>query len=129
MAMAGRMRSLSDPAAFGGWAYQIVSNKCRDWIRREMRGRAALEGYREMPGETEGEDVWLQEKYEEVKALMERLSGAERAILALVYEEGFDVGQVAEILGVPMGTVKSRLFHARRKLRVLYGERYHDPTK
>ncbi|MCL2648530.1 MAG: sigma-70 family RNA polymerase sigma factor, partial [Phycisphaerales bacterium] len=50
MAMVGRMRSLSDPAAFGGWAYQIVSNKCRDWIRREMRGRAALEGYREMPG-------------------------------------------------------------------------------
>ncbi|MCL2640233.1 MAG: RNA polymerase sigma factor [Phycisphaerales bacterium] len=127
MAMAGRMRSLNDPAAFGGWAYQIVSHKCRDWIRREMRGRAALEAYREMP--EEGEDEWLQKKYEEVKALMERLSGAERAILALVYEEGFDMGQVAEILGVPAGTVKSRLFHARRKLRELYEERHHDTGK
>jgi len=71
----------------------------------------------------------LQEKYEEVRALMERLGGAERAILALVYEEGFDVGQVGEILGVPVGTVKSRLFHARRKLRVLYEERHDDPGK
>src|ERR1035441_2435752 len=49
LAMSRKMRSLGDPAAFPGWAYQIVSNKCRDWVRQEVRGRHAIEAYRELP--------------------------------------------------------------------------------
>jgi RNA polymerase sigma-70 factor, ECF subfamily len=45
------------------------------------------------------------------------LSGPDRAILSLRYEEQFDTAEIAGILGIPEGTVKSRLFYARQRLR------------
>ena len=48
---------------------------------------------------------------------LQRLSGEARAVVSLKYLEGFDVEEIARILGVPEGTVKSRLHHARDRLR------------
>ena len=42
-----RITRLEDPAAFPAWAYQITSNKSRDWIRRRQRSRRADEAYAE----------------------------------------------------------------------------------
>ncbi len=128
LVMSRRIRSLEHPAAFAGWAYQIVSHKCRDWIRREMRERRVSEEYGALGQEEaeDAEDALVRQRYDEVKAAMARLSGPERAILSLRYEEGFSTEQVAEILGVPGGTVKSRLFHARRKLLAWLEEMNHD---
>jgi RNA polymerase sigma-70 factor (ECF subfamily) len=128
LVMSRRIGSLKDPAAFAGWAYQIASHKCRDWARREVRERRVSEEYGTMP-QQEAEDLLVQERYEEVRAAMDRLAGPERAILNLRYEEGFSTEQVAEILGVPEGTVKSRLFHARRKVLAWLKEMNDDGKK
>jgi len=45
------------------------------------------------------------------------LGGEQRALVSLHYLDGFGIWELAEILGIPEGTVKSRLYHARKQLR------------
>jgi RNA polymerase sigma-70 factor, ECF subfamily len=52
-----------------------------------------------------------------------RLPEPALALLALKYEEGFDTSQIAEALGIPEGTVRSRLHHLRNKIRELMEEK------
>jgi RNA polymerase sigma-70 factor (ECF subfamily) len=108
---------LADPAAFGAWAYQIVSNKCRDSVRRDRRRRDAAETYSEWIRQQEQGAAVAEEQHNSVKEALEQLPGPDRAILSLRYEEQFDTAEIACVLGIPEGTVKSRLFHARQRLR------------
>jgi RNA polymerase sigma-70 factor (ECF subfamily) len=108
---------LEDAAAFPAWAYRIVSNKCRDRIRRERRRREAIEAYSDQVRRAEEEASASEERCADLREALSRLPGRDRAILSLRYEEGFDTAGIAEILRVPEGTVKSRLHYARKRLR------------
>jgi RNA polymerase sigma-70 factor (ECF subfamily) len=108
---------LADAAAFPAWAYQIVSNKCRDALRRDRRRREAAETYREWLQREEHEAATAQQQYSNLREALEQLSGPDRALLSLRYEENFGTAEIACILGVPDGTAKSRLFYARQRLR------------
>jgi RNA polymerase sigma-70 factor, ECF subfamily len=107
---------LTDAAAFPAWAYRITGNKCRDSIRRRQRQRKAAENYLELVDRDE-QTASAQEQCESLKEALEHLSGRDRALLSLRYEEQFDTSEIAGILGVPEGTVKSRLFYIRQRLR------------
>ncbi len=130
------IRRLRDPARFGAWALHIVRNKSRDWIRKESRRRDAtlelesrsLADPTVASGNSEenersmgGGDVLL------LRRAMEDLSDEQRAILRLFYMEDRSVGEIAEIVGLPPGTVKSRLFYTRRRLRELFAD--YDPAR
>ena len=108
---------LVDAAAFPAWAYQIVSNKCRDAARREQRRREATETYGEWMQRDGQEAAAAHEQSSSLKEAIEQMSGPDRALLSLRYEEQFDTAEIACILGIPEGTVKSRLFYARGRLR------------
>lgn len=108
---------LVDAAAFPAWAYQIVSNKCRDSVRREQRRREATETYSEWMQRDSPEAAIATGQASSLRETLEQLSGPDRAVLSLRYEEDFDTAEIASILGVPEGTVKSRLFYARQRLR------------
>jgi RNA polymerase sigma-70 factor, ECF subfamily len=108
------LRRLAEPAAFSGWAYQIVSHKCRDWLRRQRRQRQIDELYR---ADAQESCEPVGEQYGNLKEALAQLSGPDRALVSLRYEDGFSTAQIAAILGVPEGTVKSRLFYARKRLR------------
>ena len=56
----------------------------------------------------------VQQQYSSLREALEQLSGPDRAILSLRYEEQFDTAEIAVILGIPEGTVKSQLFYARK---------------
>lgn len=106
---------LDDPGKFGPWAYRIVSYKAYDWRRRnrhEDLPEIELEG---MPAR-----IVVQEKYEtarDVHDILRRLSAAAQTVLNLFYLEGFGVAEIAGILHMPVGTVKSRLHAARIEFR------------
>jgi RNA polymerase sigma-70 factor (ECF subfamily) len=106
--------SLQDPARFRAWAFRIVANKARDWVRREdarrrAAGRLAAEPTPDLP--TSGSV-----RVERVRAGLAELEPAQRCVLDWFYLEGMSVAEMAEALDVPPGTVKSRLFYARRAL-------------
>jgi RNA polymerase sigma-70 factor (ECF subfamily) len=65
----------------------------------------------------EQEAASAEQDHSSLREALEQLSGPDRAILSLRYEEQFDVREIANVLGIPEGTVKSRLFHARRRVR------------
>jgi RNA polymerase sigma-70 factor (ECF subfamily) len=119
------------------WIYRIVVNQCRNrqrWWRRRRRDRSF--GLEELtPGdearlaEREGEEspheqLERREKAGQVQEALLRLSFDHRAILLLREVEGLTCEEIGRALGLPEGTVKSRLSRAREALRrsVLDGE-------
>jgi len=110
---------LEDAVAFSAWAYRVTGNKCRDWIRREQRRRRADVTYSDRQQNSQDESQAVRQRCESVNQALELLSGRDRAILSLKYLDGFDTARIAEIMDVPPGTVKSRLFYARQRLRDL----------
>ena len=57
---------------------------------------------------------------------LDSLSAAHREVLILVHAEGLTQSQIAERLGLPLGTVKTRMYHGLRALRAALGERGYD---
>jgi len=107
------LRRLRDERAFPAWAYRIVSRRCARAIARAVRERGTLGDEPSCPAADPGERIAAAE----VRAAVRALPPDQRAAVALFYFEELSVGEVAVALDVPVGTVKTRLMHARRKLR------------
>jgi RNA polymerase sigma-70 factor (ECF subfamily) len=106
---------LNDPAKFGSWAYRIVSNKAYDW-----RCRNGRESSPEIEPEVPPASTAEQGKHEtasDVHDILRRLPAHSQVVLNLYYLQGFDLAEIAGILGAPEGTVKSRLHAARIEFR------------
>ena len=109
---------LNDPARFRPWAFRIVTNKANDWIRRNgcsARPQAApiAEAHLRTPQQNN-------ETTSDLHSLLRRLPDRSRVVLTLYYLEEFDVPEVAKILRIPRGTVKSRLYKARQEFKKLW---------
>lgn len=107
---------LRDPARLRPWLFGIARRTVMDRLRRRYAepAPASLEG-RDLPGV---EDPRPME--EDLDLMREELAGlplVEREVLVLFHLRELTLAQVAEALAVPVGTVKSRLFRARRLLR------------
>lgn len=117
LAIARGIRGLDDPARFGAWAQRIVSNKCADWVRRERRNRAAsaareVDSLGQLAEPDDARDDLIS-----VRDALRSLPPDRRALLALRYADGLTDGAISQALGIPKGTVKSRLHAAREELR------------
>ncbi len=112
------IRRLEDPAKFGPWAYKIVSRRSALWIHREER-RRQVERNAASEHEFVASNSSAAEEDEEIRVALRRLPADQQAILELRYVEEYGIEQIAEALGVPAGTAKSRLFYAREHLRDL----------
>lgn len=109
---------LDDPACFRRWAYQIVGRKCVDWVRRRQHRRATTETLLEdPPAGAKATDDDEAERQDSLRQTLRRLPNRDRVILALHYDDALPLAEIAESLGVPLGTVKSRLYHARQRLK------------
>ena len=109
---------MDDPARFRQWAYRIVTNKAADWIHRHQRLR---ELNRELPEQIPAaEEAGGSHDAERLRAVLGRMPARQRVVLSLRYLDGFSTAEIARILRIPVGTVKSRLHHARRKLEELW---------
>ena len=112
---------LNDPERLAAWLYGIARRRIAD------RYRAA---YRRPPTEEFNNVAMLDESIEQsdrtewLALSMERLHPTDREAVLLHYYQELPIDEVAEICGVPPGTIKSRLFRARQVLRqVLAGEK------
>ncbi len=103
------------------WLYRIVSSECIARSRRRRRRRereAPLEQLREIPdsGPSVLEQMEKQETHRLVHRAVDGLPEKYRIIIVLYYFQDLSYEQIADILLLPMGTVKVRLFRARKML-------------
>lgn len=133
---AWRTREQIDPE--GGplrpWLLGIATNKARNH-RRGVGRRLAFLARQPKPKETEdfaeasAERLDHQRELAAVRAVLDRLRQPEREVLALCVWVGLDYAQAAAALGVPVGTVRSRLSRARTRLRGLAGRHLEREAK
>jgi len=119
----GRLRQ---PAAFRGWLYQIAHDRAVSRVRRERRETEVLQSLLS-EREVEAVDEFVQsERAEAVHAALGRLGDDQRTVLTLRFLEDLSIAEIAEILRLPAGTVKSRLHYAKESLRTLLNEERND---
>jgi RNA polymerase sigma factor (sigma-70 family) len=105
------------------WVLTIAHRRSVDLVRREDRRRGQpLDDAPSASGEATDETAAVREQRRAVQEALAQLPPEQREALELAYYGGLSQSELAERLGVPLGTVKSRMFSALAKLRDLLGE-------
>ncbi|MGA2796633.1 MAG: sigma-70 family RNA polymerase sigma factor [Thermoguttaceae bacterium] len=124
-----KLDSFRGSSAFYTWLYRIAFNISAGW-RRKRRPMASIERNREQMGMEPMDDclgpveqLESQERCRQVRHALGQLSDEHRKILVLREIEGCGYETIAEILDLPVGTVRSRLHRARMQLREELKER------
>lgn len=121
------------------WMYRIVSNCALDRLRSRERRREESLSFgdreqawaRDVPDEATdppGVRVERTEMVEAIRRAIHELPPQHRCVLELRYVDGLTYGEIAAATGVPLGTVMSRLFHAKRQLRAALKRHTSDET-
>jgi RNA polymerase sigma-70 factor, ECF subfamily len=117
------VRRLEDPARFRAWLYAIVARKCADALRAKYRvQRIASAMQAETIDERDVDAEGGAGARIDLAAALKALPPEQRTAVSLYFGEDMNVADIARITGVPPGTVKSRLFAARKALRASLGE-------
>ncbi len=105
------------------WLLTLVHRRAVDIVRREQRRRSEPleEGALDAGGAVD-EDALIRDRRRTIQEALARLSPDQRQALELAYYGGLTQSELAEQLGLPLGTVKSRMFAALARLRDLLGE-------
>lgn len=104
--------TLRNLKSFRPWLTRILTNVCNDMLRQRMRGKViSLEDASEPAHEEELADPLS------VREAIDGLSPEQRTVMVLYYLEGATISEIADMLDLSPGTVKSRMTYARRRLR------------
>jgi RNA polymerase sigma-70 factor, ECF subfamily len=117
-------RFMPERAKASTWLLTLVHRRAVDLVRRENRRRADSlpeDADYAASGSAE-EDAWLRFERERVQAALRQLPDQQREALELAYYGGFSQSELAERLGQPVGTIKSRMFTGLARLRELLAE-------
>jgi RNA polymerase sigma-70 factor (ECF subfamily) len=114
-----KLRWLEEPALLRPWAYRIASRKVFKRMKRERpwAGQVRDEALLEAAPDTSPEPGAALEMREDVSRMLARVSPASRAVLILHYFHDLALGEVADVLGISIGTVKSRLAYGLSTMR------------
>ena len=105
------------------WILTLVHRRAVDVVRREQRRRAdSLDAANEPSTGAADEEAWLRLQRERVQHAQRQLPDQQREALELAYYGGFTQSELAERLGQPLGTIKSRMFMGLARLRELLGD-------
>ena len=110
------LRGLRHPAQFPAWIYGIATRKCADAIRANTR-RRRLDAQAAAAGSSRPVENLTSEQQIDLATAIRGLPPIHRAAVHLFYREELSVDEIASVLGIPAGTVKSRLHHARDALK------------
>jgi RNA polymerase sigma-70 factor (ECF subfamily) len=96
----------------------VARNKAYSLMRRRRDEELDEEKAAEIEDESDTPEASMQKrnKGQIIRACLNRLSAAHKEVIDLVYYQDKSIEEVAEIVGAPVGTVKTRMFHARKRL-------------
>ena len=112
-----KMDKLKNQNQFKYWAYRIVCNKSTDWLRLKAKNQKRTVSYNH--GIESKEEHYSENQIQKqllLKAINE-LPANQNEVVKLFYLQNYSLKQISELLEISVGTAKSRLFHAREKLK------------
>jgi RNA polymerase sigma-70 factor (ECF subfamily) len=114
-----RLREVNLKISFDAWALMIARRKAIDWIRGQQQSRKRTQTMR---AETKAKSEMNQTEYETDRQMqfdiaMQQLPATQKMVLNMFYQEHLSLKEISEVLNITEGTVKSRLFYAREKLK------------
>ena len=110
-----QLPSLRDPDRFDGWLYRLVVNACADQGRQLRRWSQQV---RVLPLDASvNDETGAVADREQLERGFDRLKPEQRAVVVLHYYSGFSAAEIAEVLGIPPGTARSRLHYATEQMR------------
>ena len=125
-----KINELDKPESFSSWLNQIVANKSKDFLKKKkpmLFEAEENEVFEVLPDEdtnfTPEGNLDRTELQKTVMEVLDELSEEKRACILMMYFEELSVGEIAETLEIPEGTVKTRLFSARKDLKDKFAKR------
>lgn len=120
------LKNLRDPRAFPAWAIRIATRRCATIIKKKQNQRKISKAV-----VVECEDYFEETNTDMIEIMRLRraiaqLPPAQSAAIALFYLDEMSVAETAVALDVPVGTIKTRLMHARAKLKEILEGEYDD---
>jgi RNA polymerase sigma-70 factor (ECF subfamily) len=106
---------LKDPDLIEAWAYRILIRACLDTLRKQRRQAPVL--HLLSADGAEADPAISVADREQLDRAFDRLSADQRAVIVLQYYRDLTLTDIAAVLQVPLGTVRSRLHYAKRALR------------
>jgi RNA polymerase sigma-70 factor, ECF subfamily len=119
-----KLNWLKEPAAFRAWAYQIATREVFRYLKRERHWREQLRDEDKLnllPAESRNDD-FPNELLQQLPALIAKLPPRSRAVIVLRYMHEMSLVETAAVLGIPVGTVKSRVSYGLGILRRQFRE-------
>jgi RNA polymerase sigma-70 factor (ECF subfamily) len=108
--------TLRDPDRFAGWLYRMLVNACYTEARRNRRRNASVHALTADRTNRRDELLSIDDR-DQLERAFRRLPAEQRAVFVLHHHLGMRQTEIAETLGIPVGTVKSRLHYASSILR------------
>ncbi len=125
-----KIKELDKPESFSSWLNQIVANKSKDFLKKKkpmLFEAEENEVFEVLPDEDTSfspeDNLDQTELQKTVMEVLDELSEEKRACVLMMYFEELSVGEIAETLEIPEGTVKTRLFSARKDLKDKFAKR------
>lgn len=109
--------TLRDSDRFEPWLHRILTNECYAEARRRSRWSTAQVRLLPMPGHRESAEISAINDRDQLDRAFRRLTLEQRSVLVFHHYVGLPLIEVADRLGIPVGTAKSRLHHATNALR------------
>ena len=123
-------RFVPERAKASTWLLTLVHRRAVDVVRREQPRRTEpLETAPQPSAEATEDEAWLRLQRTRVQDALRRLPDPQREALELAYYGGFTQSQLADRLGEPLGTIKSRMFAGLARMRELLAEPEHEEER
>lgn len=123
-----KINGLKDPNSFGSWALTIVTRNTISWLRKHKKELENLNMYRNQYDEVvlDNHSNEKEKTLARLKLSIKELPIHQQVVLNLFYIEEYNIKEISEIVNVSTGTVKSRLFTAREKLKLILNNRNYE---
>jgi RNA polymerase sigma-70 factor (ECF subfamily) len=116
-------RYVAERAKASTWILTLVHRRAVDLVRREEPRRAEpLDSVPQAAGDATDDAAWLRLQRERVQVALRQLPDQQREAIELAYYGGFTQSELADRLGQPLGTIKSRMFAGLARLREILAE-------
>jgi len=111
------LNKLQNPGLFVSWLFRVLTNKCIDRIRKKQSEERLLKN-----ANVKTQSPKISNENEALAQAIQQLPDEQKTLILLRFGQGLQIGQIAAILNMAEGTIKSRIHRALARLREILGD-------